>query len=78
MVTKFGDAAFFGLNISKILTSVFGGITIYNDNDLDKKLKDYRKINMKYSFFKGVKRLSYLSAVLSTACGDSAFMASWP
>ena len=62
MVTKFGDAAFFGLNISKILTSVFGGMAIYNDKNLDKKLKDFRKENMKSSFFKGTKRLAYLFA----------------
>ncbi|HIA36219.1 MAG TPA: hypothetical protein EYN89_05655 [Flavobacteriales bacterium] len=62
LVTKYGDAAFFGLNISKILTSVFGGIAIYNDNALEKKLKIFRKENMESSFFKGLKRLAYLFA----------------
>ena len=64
MVTKFGDAAFFGLNISKILTSVFGGIAIYNDNSLDQKLKDFRKANMNSSFTKDIKRLAYLFATI--------------
>jgi dTDP-4-amino-4,6-dideoxygalactose transaminase len=63
LVTKYGDAAFFGLNISKILTSVFGGIAIYNDCSLEKKLKKFRKENMHFSFLKGFKRLSYLIAI---------------
>ena len=38
LVTKFGDAAFFGLNASKIITSRFGGMVTTNDRQTYQKL----------------------------------------
>ena len=59
IVTKFGDASFFGLNISKIITSVFGGIVITDDAKLYKGLIEFRKTNFKKGILKNIKRLVY-------------------
>ena len=59
LVTKFGDASFFGLNISKIITSVFGGIVITDDEKLYKGLIEFREKNFKKGSLKNIKRLLY-------------------
>ncbi len=41
-VCAFGDAAIFGLNISKIVTSIFGGVVLTSNDDLNEKLSEYR------------------------------------
>lgn len=65
LVTKYGDAAIFGLNISKVLSSVFGGMVITNSSETDKALKEYRAVNNKHNqFVKSIMRLIYLVAVL--------------
>ncbi len=65
LVTKFGDAAVFGLNISKIINSVFGGMVITNHEDYYKRLIEFRKSNFKKSgILKSRKRLAYLVSVM--------------
>ena len=64
LVTKHGDAAIFGLNISKMLSSVFGGMVICNSVELDKKLKSYRNDITKGSrLIKSIQRIAYYLAV---------------
>ena len=62
LITESGDAAFFGLNVSKILTSVFGGMVITNSEETGEKLRSYRDNNFKKDPLKGLKRLLYLFA----------------
>ncbi len=59
LVTSFGDAAVFGLNISKILTTVFGGIVITNSENTYNKLINYRATEFKSKSIKSFKRLIY-------------------
>ncbi len=63
MVTEFGDASLFGLNISKILTSIFGGMVITNDRQLDVELKKFRREKFRISSLRGLRRFVYLMAV---------------
>jgi perosamine synthetase len=61
---KEGIAALFGLNISKTLTSVFGGMITTDSEDLYQKLKTIREQKLKKSSWKkGIRRLLYLLAV---------------
>lgn len=63
LVTGFGDAAIFGSNISKIMTSVFGGVVTTNNKSTADKLREYREKNFKKDSLKSFKRLVYLIAV---------------
>lgn len=64
LVTKYGDAAIFGSNISKIINSIFGGMVITNSKETFDKLKSWRKSNTKASSFsKSIKRFIYFVAV---------------
>lgn len=64
LVTKFGDASIFGMNVSKILSSIFGGMAITNSSQLDSKLKDFRKDLEKGSrVWKSIKRMAYYFAI---------------
>ena len=64
LVTKYGDAAIFGSNISKIINSIFGGMVITNSKETFDKLKSWRKNNTKASgFSKSFKRFIYFVAV---------------
>jgi dTDP-4-amino-4,6-dideoxygalactose transaminase len=59
-----GDAALFGLNISKMITSIFGGMITTSDKELYQKLKNYRDTHFKNpGFFKTICRLLYIMAV---------------
>lgn len=63
-VQKEGSAAVFGLNISKLITSVFGGIVTTDDHELALKLKELRKKRTSpASIRKSIKRFLYLIAV---------------
>jgi dTDP-4-amino-4,6-dideoxygalactose transaminase len=63
-VSSAGDAALFGLNISKMITSIFGGMITTSDNVLYQKLKNYRDTHFKYpQFFKTIRRFLYIIAV---------------
>ena len=63
LVTKYGDAAIFGLNISKIANSIFGGMVITRSGELDTKLKAFRNEHMTKSKLKPFGRMFYLLAV---------------
>lgn len=64
-VTEYGDASIFGCNISKIITSVFGGMAITRNKETYQKLKDYRQQNFKRKPLKWMKRLAYLFATIT-------------
>lgn len=64
LVTKYGDAAVFGLNISKLINSIYGGMIITNNTDYYFKLLNYRNDNCKKSsIFKSLKRFLFFAAV---------------
>jgi len=64
LVCNAGDAALFGLNISKMMTSIFGGMLTMNDSKLYDKLETFRDREFKRpGFLKTVKRFLYLLAV---------------
>ena len=63
-VHREGIAALFGLNISKLMTSIFGGMITTDDEDLYKKLKQIRDHRLKKpTLKKSLKRLLYFLAV---------------
>ncbi len=63
-VQKAGDAALFGLNISKMITSIFGGIVTTDDGDLAARIALLRRQKLKKaSFAKSAKRFLYLIAI---------------
>jgi perosamine synthetase len=64
LVTQFGDASIFGLNISKTITSIFGGMVTTNSIGIKEKLNSYRKNSfIQKGFSKNLKRALYLLAV---------------
>ncbi|GAG66796.1 unnamed protein product, partial [marine sediment metagenome] len=68
-VQKEGIAALFGLNISKTLTSIFGGMITTDDEKLFVALKKSRNSNLKKpKWMKGLRRLLYLITVYPTFC----------
>lgn len=65
LVTKFGDAAIFGLNISKIINCISGGMVITDDPMLDARLRDFKISNFKQrGALKSIKRFVYMVAVM--------------
>ena len=66
-VQKEGTAAFFGLNISKILTSIFGGMVTTDDKILFERLKRLRDEVLKPgSLKKSIRRFFYFLTVYPT------------
>jgi dTDP-4-amino-4,6-dideoxygalactose transaminase len=66
-VQKEGIAALFGLNISKLLTSIFGGMITADDKALVNKLKQLRdNVLSPASWKKSIRRLIYFLAVYPT------------
>ena len=64
LVTSFGDCAIFGCNVSKIMTSVFGGMLITKSQEVADKVRSHRDQNYrKASGLKGFKRFLYLLAI---------------
>lgn len=64
LVNTFGVASFYGLNISKIITTVFGGVVLTDDPDLARKLKKFRENNLfRESFKRNVWQRIYLILV---------------
>jgi perosamine synthetase len=62
-VINAGDGAIFGLNISKQITSIFGGMFTTNDDEIAEKLLAFREQNYsEKSWFERVIRLLYLPA----------------
>ena len=67
LVNKAGDAAIFGSNISKILSTIFGGIVTTDDEEIYQKLKDYRTHHFKQpGWTKSIRRLLYLLSTYIT------------
>ena len=64
LVTEYGDASIFGLNISKIINSIFGGMVITNSEETYKGLLRWREKNTKKrGFLKELRRFLYFFAV---------------
>ncbi|MBC3765013.1 DegT/DnrJ/EryC1/StrS family aminotransferase [Neptunicella marina] len=62
-VTHFGDAVFFGSNIGKLITSIFGGTVLVDDVELFKRIMRWRSEHGKKDRLKPFKRFAYLFAV---------------
>jgi len=59
-----GDAAIYGLGISKYISSIFGGMLTTNDYDIYERVKHYRDEHFtKPSLMKQLRKLLYLTAV---------------
>lgn len=70
-VQKHGRAAFFGLNISKLMTSIFGGMITTEDADLAARLRHLRDRGLEAGG-RGLSRAVYLAAA-TTALVPPAF-----
>jgi perosamine synthetase len=69
-VHRDGIATLFGLNISKMLTSIFGGIISTDDDDVYQKLRIMRDQRLKRpDWRKSIRRLLYLLSVYPTFWG---------
>jgi len=63
LVCNEGDAALFGLNISKMITSVFGGMLTTNNAELNQKMRSWRDAHFHQpGALKSLKRSIYLLA----------------
>lgn len=63
-VINAGDCALFGLGISKVISSIFGGMLTFQDKTLARQVRTYRDVHFKCpSWFKTMKRLAYLLAL---------------
>ena len=59
-----GDVAIYAFNISKLVTSIFGGMLTFQDKELANKVRNWRDAHyQKPSFIKSFKRRFYLLAV---------------
>jgi dTDP-4-amino-4,6-dideoxygalactose transaminase len=64
LVCNEGDCALFGLNISKMMTSIFGGMMTTNDSALAKRLREWRDAHFVCpGVIKSWRRRLYLLAV---------------
>lgn len=60
LIGSCGDVAIYAFNISKILTSIFGGVLAFQDQDLAAQVRYWRDTNYaKPSLLKGLKRRIY-------------------
>lgn len=64
MIGTSGDVAVYALNISKMITSIFGGMLTFQDQLLADKVRAWRDANFQPAgWIKGIKRRLYLMAV---------------
>ena len=64
LVSNEGDVALYGLNISKMITSIFGGMLTTNDTELYQQICEWRDSHYKSpGTLKALKRKIYLMAV---------------
>ena len=57
MVGTSGDVAVYAFNISKLMTSIFGGMLTFQDKQLAEKIREWRDFNFrKPRIFKSMKR----------------------
>ncbi|WP_052161842.1 DegT/DnrJ/EryC1/StrS family aminotransferase [Hoeflea sp. BAL378] len=68
---KHGRAAIFGLNISKLMTSIFGGMITTDDADLAARLRQVRDVRLEAGG-RGLSRALYLAAA-TTALAPPVF-----
>lgn len=63
LVCQDGDAGLFGLNISKVMSSIFGGMLTFTDRALADRVRQWRDARLKpASRLKSVLRFAYLGA----------------
>lgn len=64
LVTEYGDCAIFGCNVSKIMTSVFGGMLISNSKEISNSVRTFRDTNFKkVGILKSMNRFIYMTAI---------------
>jgi dTDP-4-amino-4,6-dideoxygalactose transaminase len=64
MIGTSGDVAIYAFNISKLMTSIFGGMLTFQNQDLANKVRTWRdEYYKKASWFKAIQRRLYLLAV---------------
>ncbi len=64
MIGTSGDVAVYAFNISKLMTSIFGGMLTFQDKALAEKIRLWRDKNYKKAgSYKTIKRIFYLFAV---------------
>lgn len=64
MIGTSGDVAVYAFNISKMMTSIFGGMLTFQDQHLADKVRMWRDQNYRRSgWLKGIKRRIYLLAI---------------
>jgi perosamine synthetase len=64
MIGTSGDVAVYAFNISKLMTSIFGGMLTFQDRDLANKVRVWRDNHYKNpSWLKAIQRRLYLMAV---------------
>lgn len=64
MIGTSGDVAVYALNISKMITAIFGGMLTFQDQALANKVRAWRDMHYrKASFLKAIQRRLYLLAV---------------
>jgi perosamine synthetase len=64
MIGTSGDVAVYAFNISKMITSIFGGMLTFQDQALANKVRAWRDANYRSAdLMKGIKRRLYLLAV---------------
>lgn len=67
MIGTSGDVAVYALNISKMITSIFGGMLTFQDQALADKVRAWRDAHYKKaSWIKAIQRRLYLLAVYAT------------
>ncbi len=77
-VQNAGIAAIFGLNISKLLTSIFGGMITTDDKDLYARLRALRSSRLKPGTWrKSLARLAYILAVYPAFYAPVYTMTNW-
>ncbi|MDC3203579.1 DegT/DnrJ/EryC1/StrS family aminotransferase [Prochlorococcus sp. AH-716-B04] len=64
IIGKTGDVSIYAFNVSKIITSIFGGMLTFQDESLARKVKQWRDSNYKKpNFFKKISRRLYLLGI---------------
>lgn len=67
LVSDFGDVSIYGFNISKLITSIFGGVLTTNNRFVEKKIRKWRDKNLKKSSLSKIlsRRLYFFFAIIA-------------
>jgi perosamine synthetase len=77
MVGTSGDVAVYALNISKMITAIFGGMLTFQDQTLANKVRAWRDANYRDAgWIKSIKRKLYLMAVY-IAFNENFYVFTW-